>query len=130
MLACVFSFLVEKRSKTPLPPLGGRLELFDLIMVGFFLARDFCFYCVEETHLWRHLMAAICGTIGVRGLEIFGGAEGDALFCRFWETFGQDESTFLTGLVSCLHDGTPNIHRVCCGYYKTRKLRIKLRYVI
>jgi len=67
-------FLVEKRSKTPLPPLGGRLELLDFIMVRFFLATEFVFYCVEETHLWRHSMAAICGTISVRGLEIFGGA--------------------------------------------------------
>jgi hypothetical protein len=74
MLNCVFGFLVEKRSKTPLPPLGGRLELFDLTMVRFFLAADFCFYCVEETHLWRHSMAAICGTVSVRGSEIFGGA--------------------------------------------------------
>ena len=27
---------------------------------------------MEETHLWRHSMAAICSTISVRGLEIFG----------------------------------------------------------
>jgi len=65
---------LKNAQKHPYPPLGGRLELLDFIMVRFFLATEFVFYCVEETHLWRHSMAAICGTISVRGLEIFGGA--------------------------------------------------------
>ena len=75
-------------------------------------------------------MAAICCTVGVGGLEIRGGAWGDALFCLFGECFGQGESMFLAGLVSCLHDGTPNVHRVCGGDYKARELRIEFCHVV
>jgi hypothetical protein len=56
-------------------------------------------------------------------LEIF-------LWDRRRQRVNVKEEEKLIGLVSCLHDGTPNVHRVCGGHYKTRKLRIELRHVV